>query len=503
LTQPDPTLSGARFDRGARLTLVFVIALLLYSTILLVYRFFLPTDGWISQEPSGEGTWGYIYTQDLMGLPSGLQVGDHLIAVEGVSLDAPQIEVLGLRPVWQAGNRVQYTIERAGKVYELEVPLAHRQVSSLLERGENATITLLSFLSLTIFLGVGFVTFYNRPDIPAARALLVLGAVVMSVNMVSSPLPVTIQDRIYPFSAILINILYVTAFTVLIPPTFIRFSLVFPRPKPMLEQRPWIAYLPYGIGIAVIFAFLAGYFVYGYAWMALSILIAILLLLHSALTLQDAVSRAQMRWGLGSMLLGLGVFFISYLPYFFPASEPVTHFLNYLSQFSFAIMGAGLGIAILRYRLWDIDLIIRRTLVYGALTLTLGLVYFGSVLLLQNLFEILTGQGQSPIVIVISTLAIAALFNPLRRRIQNDIDRRFYRRKYDAEQTLEAFAADLRQEVDLDDLQALVVSVVQEAMQPEHVSLLVKPASNRGRKPEGNGRPQPGKTILWKGPANG
>jgi hypothetical protein len=134
------------------------------------------------------------------------------------------------------------------------------------------------------------------------------------------------------------------------------------------------------------------------------------------------------------------------------------------------------AIAILRYHLWDIDIIINRTLVYGVLTAMLSALYFGVVTTMQAIYRALTDRVEQPqLAIVVSTLVIAALFNPLRRRIQSFIDRRFYRRKYDARKTLEAFSAKLRDETDLDALSDDLVVAVRETMQPAHVSLWLRP----------------------------
>jgi hypothetical protein len=156
--------------------------------------------------------------------------------------------------------------------------------------------------------------------------------------------------------------------------------------------------------------------------------------------------------------------------------------LSILATLFLPSIPVAVGIAMLRYRLYDIDVLINRTLVYGALTATLALVYLGVVVLLQYAFRTLTGgEGDSQLAVVASTLAIAALFNPIRRLIQGFIDRRFYRSKYDAARTLESFSTRLREETDLDRLGDDLVSVVRETVQPAHTSLWLRPARVRDR----------------------
>jgi hypothetical protein len=204
------------------------------------------------------------------------------------------------------------------------------------------------------------------------------------------------------------------------------------------------------------------------------------------------VQRQQTKWaalGLVGAILGPFGYFTPFLSLpslsqaslprlFYYLADPAIFKVLLLGQLvGFALFTAGLllfpllfAIAILRYQLFEIDILINRTLVYGALTLALALVYVGSVVILQQLFRTLIGQ-ESRLAIVVSTLAIAALFNPLRQRIQQFIDRRFYRHKYDAAQTLARFSARTRDQVELASLASEMLAAVEETLQPAHVSL--------------------------------
>jgi hypothetical protein len=183
------------------------------------------------------------------------------------------------------------------------------------------------------------------------------------------------------------------------------------------------------------------------------------------------VERQQLKWIVYAGTLAAGGFALTLF-----LSGPLANAVFVAAFLAFICVPVAAGVAIMRYRLYEIDLLINRTLVYGALTAALALVYLGSVVLLQQLFRALIGQ-ESQLAIVASTLAIAALFNPLRRRIQEIVDRRFYRKKYDAAQILASFNARLRDEVDLNALSGDLARVVEDAVQPAHVSLWLRSPS--------------------------
>jgi hypothetical protein len=185
----------------------------------------------------------------------------------------------------------------------------------------------------------------------------------------------------------------------------------------------------------------------------------------------SGVERQQLRWLAGATIL-VGVYILGgLLGLDRLLGEGAWNLLNAATN---AGLYSAVGIAILKYRLYDIDIIINRALVYGSLTATLVLIYVGGVVVLQAIVRGVSGQ-ESSLAVVASTLAIAALFSPLRRRVQGFVDRSFYRRKYDARKTLEAFSAKLRDETDLEALNNELVGVVRETMQPAHVSLWLRP----------------------------
>jgi uncharacterized membrane protein YwzB len=474
--QPDET----HINRNAWLVLIFALALMLLSAAQIAYRYTLPTDGWsVYTTEVDDADW--IYWENLVGAPSGLQQNDVLLAVDEQSVQGSASTAYIPAPTgWVADGSVLVTVMRGEEEISFLVPVVHWTPAALWRYNFRDIAGLVSLLGgLTLF-AVGLFTFIKRPGVPAARALLVLCASFFATGL-SSLLPdgLSVQFNLLAFA--FTSFFSYAIFGMVFAPSVLAFTLLFPHPKLVIQRHMWLGVLPYAQGPVLLIAFALGAPAET-GWLAtMAMFIAsIASLVHSGFTQRDAVSRAQLRWAIGGFVAGLALALLTFPAAFGWVTDPLlAELLGSGVSIGFAVIGISLGMAVLRYRLFDIDVIIRKTLVYGALTLTLGFVYFGSVILLQGLFEAVSGQ-QSAVAIVISTLVIAALFNPLRRRIQNDIDRRFFRQKYDAEKVVAAFSVSLREEVDLEDLQTQIVEVVQETLQPEKVSLWLRnPEINR------------------------
>jgi hypothetical protein len=468
-----PTRSNPeiRVARRAWPTLVFGAALLAFAVGVLAYRFALPTDGWQVFEG---GQVGFTYTQNLMGAPSELRAGDRVIAVEGNPADYGNISP-ALRAAWQAGATLDYTVIRDGQEIHLRVPLVRWQLGKWLLGFVRAPFQLAGELAAFFMLALAAFAFLWRLANPAAGAFFLLNVVMIASEFVTGTLPQAWPERIDPLARVLTGTAGTILFYgILLPFVFIRFALVFPHPKPILQRLPWLAYAPLAVGLLV--SAIPSPDGLSWFWFLFSLILTVAIIIHNAFTMRDMVSRAQILWGLGGLIFGFGLLSLLLVASTFQWLAFSQDLIDFVAAIAFAGMGITLTIAITRYRLFDIEIIIRRALVYSLLTALLALVYFGSVVVLQWLLRVVTGQTAGQLVTVLSTLAIAAIFVPLRSWVQRAIDRRFYRRKYDVARTLAGFAAAARDEVELDRLSDRLVAVVAETMQPEAVSLWVKPA---------------------------
>ncbi len=476
------TQPGRRLNRPAALTLTFVLAFLALDVAQVVYRFFLPTDGWVTTEVALDSPQA-LYYQNVVGRPSGLRPMDIVTGMAGQPLES---FAQGVRPdFWQAGAVVEYTVERAGQELRLPVPIDHWTPSALLTGFITLVPQAVSDLGSFLVLGISLLAFLRRPAEPAAWALLVFAAA-LSAPSISRLIPLDYSIGFDPYTNILTIFYSYMVYGIVIAPALLAFTLVFPRPKPLVVRHPWVAYAPFGIGVTVAIVLFSGGSVYfGYVLTMLMLLASLAGLAHSALTMRDAVSRAQLRWAIGGLAAGIGLFLLKYPDAFDWLPDQVAYWFAVVSSLGVPVMGIGLAVAVLRYRLFDVDVIIRRTTSYAILTALLAMVYFSAVVLLERFLTPLIGDSTPSV--VLSTLLIAALFLPLRRRVQSAIDRRFFRRKYDAEKTLAAFAATVRDETDLDALLAELTRAIQETMQPEHVSVWLRPVD--GGRPVANDGP--------------
>ena len=345
--------------------------------------------------------------------------------------------------------------------------------------GFAALVTIFFAINAAIWYGVGFLIFWRRSD--DWLALLAAFFLVM-FNITNSGNSASALALAYPILALplsLVNFLgqvSLLVFFLLFPngrlvPRWIGLFLLLAILAQFLNSFPSVA-SPFNANWPAWLNWLAPLVVYG---------AVIYSQIYRYRRVSTPVQRQQTKWIIlgvsAGVVVAIGILAIgSFIP---PAAASnnlgVVLFFIIVWPVAFLLIPLSIGFSILRYRLYDIDVLINRTLVYGSLTALLALLYFGLIFALQSLFQGMFHQNNA-VAIVVSTLVIAALFQPLRHRIQAIIDRRFYRRKYDAAKTVAAFSATLRNEVDLNQLREHLLTVVQETMQPSHVSLWLPPA---------------------------
>lgn len=408
-----------------------------------------------------------------------LRQGDVVTAVEGQSFETwvRSLFTLGApRPNWQVGDEITYRIERGGQTMDQKIVLGPLPFEAILANYWG--VLLFAFVSQVVALFV----LVRKPSEPAARAFFIWAlsgshsyawSFFLQVGDVTS----VIGFWWFHLATPLLWLLYW--------PAGLHMALVFPRSIPVVERRRWIIPMLYA-GSLTAFFLLVGWnwsrsqelLPWINSWHLIANSIAgpflaatIGVIFYKYRRTSTLEEKVKIRWAVyGAIIPGLiGLIFWILLPMISDESILSPNLLG-LIMLLFPI---SIAIAIVRYQLFDIDHIIRRTLVYGVLTAALLGIYFLSVILLQQIIRGVTG-AISPLAIVVSTLLIAALFNPLRGWLQEGIDRRFYRSKYDARQALNAFAATARDEVELEQITAELLQLVEQTMQPESLSLWLK-----------------------------
>ncbi len=490
-------MTESRFDRTSWAVLGFVVLILLLSLVQTVYRLTLPWDGWsFKRDATGSGD-RLVFDQYMVAGSSPVRPGDRLLAVQGQSIEEILMRALTFNPDrpsnWQVGGTANYAVLRDGLQQFHTVSIIHLTPSQIANR------MLLNWLlnpSLLPALFIGLFVFFRRPSNRAARLLLILTACYFASDGIAKAVGGTnvigVAELFYPEaywpSQFFANLIW----PLVIGPIYAHLFLVFPIVKKPLVRFPHVTLVAlYGLApLVFVTAILLSYrqpLTLWQTWSTFSLVdlvlivsIAIASATHSLLTMHEYTQRAQIHWiAAGTVITSLGIL-----------SGVLLSSLGLMGQnwlldliASRALLLAfptAVAVAILRYHLFDIDVIIRRTVIYAALSGVLVFAYLGIVYVLQGFFRQVTGEQQSALVAAISTLVIAALFVPLRERIQMVIDRRFYRGKYDAALTLSTFGAKVRDEVELDQLTEDLVRVIDETMQPSYVALWLKgPTGNR------------------------
>lgn len=485
------------FLRSPRYHLYLALLLIAISLAQLFYRLSLPTDGWsYTRGTTGAGA-SLKLERSISGLPTNLKPGDILLEIEGQTVAQMLEGALMLNPRrppgWKVGATVSYRVERYLLARDVPVKLVRLPAGMvLLNMGRSLLLNPAPLLMLLI----AFFVYFRDSSSGPARLLLLFSAAVFASDGVSQAVSgsnvLNPAELFYPAAYWPAQAMNSLIWPFIIGPVFIHLLLSFPAPLAQLRRyRARILAVMYAAMplLTIIVAVLAGgqALKFWMVWNSFSFYLFLLVLaaavgimVYTLRSTRDPAGRAQARWlASGAILTSLGAFLGSIV--LLLGLSGIDLLLAWTAtRLLMLAFPVAVAIAILRYHLFEIDVILHNTVVYGVLSALLGGIYVASVVMLQSVFRLLTGQ-RSPVAIVLSTLTIAALFVPLRRRVQAMLDRRMYHRKYDAERTISSFSATVRDEVNLDEISARVVGVVEETMQPTGVSLWLRPLDTHRR----------------------
>jgi hypothetical protein len=480
-TTNDAASRERRFDRASWLAVTFVLGFAAVCATVAALVLHQPGDGCLTDLNSGTTIFACVGDWETPLLP-----GDRIVTVAGLTIGG-DVLIRGEhdRLTAQAtAASLPYVVERDGATITLSVPLGRLDGQGIL-RAFGAGLMYYTFGWLYFIFVGATVIFALAPRARATQLLLIASGSGVAVVTLAWSADGVGANLLAPMPLYVGLVVLATFWGWLLMPTLLLLVLSFPRRVWPLARWPRATpVLLYGLPLAALVASLitglSEIYLASLGLGALAFLVATIVVTTTTYRrVRDPVVRAQTAWLCLGLLLGIGIWPLLFV--FGSASAPpaesgaglwltIDMALQVVTSVVFAVC---LGIAITRYRLFDIEVVIRRTAVYGALTATLAAVYLAAVALAQSLVRAMTGQ-ESDLAVVVATLTVAALFQPLRARIQAFIDRRFFRRKYDAAAVLSAHAAVVRDEVNVDQVTAALVGTVQGTLQPASIAVWVR-----------------------------
>lgn len=472
-----PSLSArSQLTRGAWGVLLFALVLVMLSMAQVVYRSTLPTDGWVVLSTESLASPGWAYLANMVGAPSGLRRDDVVIAVDGRSLPGQA----GTAPVppppgWGVRPTAELSIMRQNRQLKLPVPIVRWSLPALWRVQLCVLEQLVGLLGGLILGGLALFTFRQRPSVPAARALLVLSAAFLSIS-ISHLVPDGLStqfNRLAFFSSVFFGYLL---FPVLLAPSLLAFMVLFPRPKRIIERYPALGLAPFALGLLVGLVLVSGHApVIGWLATQAMVVAALSSLLHSSFTQRDVVSRAQLLWAGSGLAIGMALMLLVLPIASGMVADPLlAQLLGAGFQIGFTLIGVCLAIAVLRYRLFDIELVVNRALVYGTLTVCVIGLYVLVVGYLGMLFRV---EDNLPLSLV-ATGVVAVAFAPLRSLVQRGANRLMYGERDEPYGVLSRLGRQLSTAVEPSSMLALTVETVARALKLPFVAIALHQAGS-------------------------